>query len=146
MVTISVELGGGQESEGGWRADAEGTDVKGGRKRRGSAEKKARKRMGTIPEQLKITQNHRTSEMERDQRPPKESTSLLKVAERPGLAQGHITRLQVMLEAGLRPRDPQFLTGLTSSTLEWGGKGFFLVISFLKILASNQSVLFFFFF
>lgn len=65
MVTISVELGGGQESEGGRRADAEVTNVKGGRKRGGSAGKKARKRMGTIPKQSKITQNHRIIEMKR---------------------------------------------------------------------------------
>lgn len=49
MVTISVELGGGQENEGGWRADAEGTDVKGGRKRRGSAEKKGQEEDGDHP-------------------------------------------------------------------------------------------------
>ena len=42
---------------GVWRADAKGTNVKGGRKREGESRKKARKRMGTIPEQLKITES-----------------------------------------------------------------------------------------
>lgn len=42
------------KQSGVWRADAKGTNAKGGRKREGKSRKKARKK--TIPEQLTITE------------------------------------------------------------------------------------------
>lgn len=71
MVTISVKLGGDQESEGGWRADAEGTNVKGGRK--GGHRKKGQEEDGDHP---RAVENNRISEMEKHTKTTK-STHLI---------------------------------------------------------------------
>lgn len=88
--------------------------------------------MGTIPEQLKITENQKWKST---QRPPKAPTSFLEAADRPELAQGHTANLQVMLEQSPR-HNSHFLCG---SSVDLGGEikdsfGHFL----LKILVSNQ--------
>lgn len=70
MVTISVALGGGQESEGGWRADAEETTMKGGRKR-GECRKKGQEEDGDHPRTVEnsrntVSQNLNNGEVPRD--------------------------------------------------------------------------------
>lgn len=87
--------------------------MKGGRKRGAAQGEKARKRMRTILEQLKITE----SQKQRHQRPPKALASFLGAAERPELAQGHTTNLEMMLEPTLRPHEPQTLICLIGSRL-----------------------------
>ena len=109
MVTISVKLGGSQESEGGWRADAEGTNVKGGRKGGGNR-KKGQEEDEDHP---RAVENNRISEMEKHAKTTKSRpTSFLEVAEKPRLTQGHTTNLQMMLKQSLRHHDPLFLMWL----------------------------------
>lgn len=108
----------GQESEGGWGADAEGTNAKGGRKR-GECRKKGQEEDGDHPRT--VEKKHRISEIERcPATPPKAPPSFLEAAERPGLSQGHTTSFQVSSEPSPRPHDPQLLIWLTS---RFGGRG-----------------------
>lgn len=64
-----------------------------------------------------VENNRLISEIERHQRSPKALASFLGAAERPELAQGHTTNLEVMLEPTLRPHDPQSLIWLIGSRL-----------------------------
>lgn len=57
-----TETRGGQESEGGWRADAKGTNVKGRRKGGVGYRKKGQEEDGDHP---RAVENNRKSEMEK---------------------------------------------------------------------------------
>lgn len=129
-----VKGGGGRMQKGQMRR-AEGKG--------GSAGKKARKRMGTVPEQLK---KHRITEYQKwrgaQRPPPKAPSSFLEAAERLRLAQGHTTSFNVSSDPNPRPHDPQLLIWLASSRFGWGNKGFpFGSFLLEKILASSQSII-----
>lgn len=89
METLLVELGGGQESKGGvWKADAIGTNVKGGRKREGGEQEKGQEEDGDHPRGV---ENNReiieSPKCKSTQRPPQASASDLEAAERSGHTQ-----------------------------------------------------------